>query len=377
MNTLQNNLVNWANRSVKRYIDLMNNENDYAFYTQSDLTKLFSIGAGNVDVMILGINPGSGGSYTAQKQNPGWHLNGSDMTGDKFLKGNYCTGKEGNAAWDSRKQWLYWKRLSRFFARCKSNPLYDETRFVLTNMCYFNTPKANQVSLNLLDKTKEATIELIDIVKPKRLVFLSGKNALQRLKLLKDFTHLHCNVYVGTYRSIPCLGIPHPSAYLSQMERTYISDIMAFFMNNGSDIETLSQIEQPILVTKGVRVEKNMRIADAQQVLQSFTPEEWNCETGSKGAGLRKDRDYLSFCNDAFELYSAETVQEHIQLFIKDTRLIERIADSDIDASVDENDIRGFKLFWPFRIDLYNEGYTTIVRNTVSELIKLHRVFEY
>lgn len=373
MNALRNDLVNWANRTVERYIHLVNKGNDFAFYTQSDLTKLFDVGMGNVDVMILGINPGSEGSYTEQKQKPEWHLNGSDMTGEKFLKGNYFTVEDGLSAWDSRQQWPYWKRLSRFFDKCNENPLNDETKFILTNMCCFNTPKANQVSSELLMETKEATTELISIIKPKRLVFLSGKNALQRLHLLNDFSHLPHSVYVGVYCSIPCLGLPHPSARLSRMERTYMSDVVASFMDDGTDINVLSQIGQPMCVTEEPeRIEKNVRVADARRVLQSFTPEEWNCMIESKGTGLRKDKSYVSFCNDAFELYSAETIQEHIQLFIKDTRLIERIADSDIGAFIDKNDKRGFKLFWPFRTDLYKEGYVTIVQNTVSELVKLY-----
>lgn len=371
--TLQNNLLSWANRTVERYIHLVNQGNDFAFYTQSDLTKLSGIGMGNVDVMVLGINPGSGGSYTEQKQKPEWHLNGNDMTGEKFLKGNSFTDESGLSAWESRRQWPYWKRLLRFFDKCDENPLNDETKFILTNMCCFNTPKANQVSSKLLIETKESAIELIDIVKPKRLVFLSGKKALQRLHLLNDFNRLNHSVYAGIYCGIPCLGIPHPSAYLSHTERIYISDVVAFFMNNGTNIKALRQIEQPICITaESERIDKNVRKTDASNVLKSFIPEKWNCMKKSKGTGLRKDKECISFCNGAFELYSAETIQEHIQLFIKDKRLIERIADSGIDAFIDKNDKRGFKIFWPFRTDLYKKNYTTIVKDTVQKLKTLY-----
>lgn len=85
MGTLQNNLIDWADKVVNNYIDLVNKGNDFAFYTQSDLTKLFGVCPGNVDVMILGINPGSEGSYTAQKQSPQWHLRGGEVSIDKHL----------------------------------------------------------------------------------------------------------------------------------------------------------------------------------------------------------------------------------------------------------------------------------------------------
>ena len=219
---------------------MANNDNDYAFYTQSDLTKLYNVEAGNVDVMILGINPGSSGSYTGQKNKGGWHLHGNDMTGEMFLNGNYFTEENKKSAWECREDWAYWKRLLAFFEKCKTNPLKDETKFVLTNMCYFNTPKANQIPIRLLEVTKVYTIDLIDIIKPKRLVFLSGKSALQRLNILKEFSPLGSNVYVGKYLGIPCLGVPHPSAYLSGAEREFISETIATFMNSGTDIDALS-----------------------------------------------------------------------------------------------------------------------------------------
>lgn len=295
------------------------------------------------------------------------------MTGETFLKGNYSSDKNGKSAWENRGQWAYWKRLKRFFCKCNSNPLEDETKFVLTNVCHFNTPKANQISGQLLYATKWATVELIDMINPKRLVFLSGKNALQRLNLQKDFQLLKCNVYVGTYSGIPCLGVPHPSAYLSQSERGYISETIASFMNEDADLNILSKIEQPTAMIKvSKRIERSERIADAKRVLRSFSSTDLACSTGRKGTGLRKDRDYISFCNDAFELYSAETLQEHIQLFVKDTRLIERLADFDIEASIDENDKRGYKISWPFRDDLYSVGYVSIIKDTISKLVKLY-----
>lgn len=66
METLHLQLRAWAEQTVAKYIKLANQGNDYAFYTQSDLTKLFNDKSGDVDVMVLGINPGLPSNGTSQ-----------------------------------------------------------------------------------------------------------------------------------------------------------------------------------------------------------------------------------------------------------------------------------------------------------------------
>lgn len=91
MNNLQEKLHIWALNTVEVYKTMAKEEentsfNSYtAFYTQSDLTRLSS----NPEIVIMAINPGSGGSYQKQKTNINWNLDPKKgMTVDKFLQGN-------------------------------------------------------------------------------------------------------------------------------------------------------------------------------------------------------------------------------------------------------------------------------------------------
>ena len=55
-------LLLWGEKTVQLYnkiADERGRENTPAFYTQSDLNKI--IGVNSVDILIAGINPGSGG----------------------------------------------------------------------------------------------------------------------------------------------------------------------------------------------------------------------------------------------------------------------------------------------------------------------------
>ncbi|WP_294480759.1 hypothetical protein [uncultured Bacteroides sp.] len=237
-------LATWADNTAKGYVSIAKDLGDEApsFYTQSDLTKLGQ----SPEVMILGINPGSGGTYIEQKANSNWDLNGADMDGAHLILGNYCKDANSRPVWENRTKWNYWKRLRNYFRNVtEGNPLDDESKFVLSNISFFNTPKANQLSNELLLKSIPYSIELINIIKPKRIVFLSGKNTLGKLyaisRVSKDFLlefHEVCNgIYEGIFEGIPCLGVPHPSAHLTSYDRMRVTLSIADFMNN-DDVKT-------------------------------------------------------------------------------------------------------------------------------------------
>ena len=111
---IQKELREWADRTAKGYVAIANDLKDKApsFYTQSDLTKITT----SPEVLVLGINPGSTGSYLSQKDNPNWGLNGKDMDGEHLILGNYCKNESGNTNWNDRDKWPFWWRLKAYFA---------------------------------------------------------------------------------------------------------------------------------------------------------------------------------------------------------------------------------------------------------------------
>ena len=141
MNTQLNT---WAAKTAEAYDKIAHTYNNApAFYTQSDLTKIND----SPSVLVMGINPGSGGTYQEQCKSEYWQLGGKPMDGTHLLK--------GNPSWSNRSDWAYWQRIYRLFD-VDPHPLDYEADFIVTNATFFATPKAkkrlsrNLVGINLL-----------------------------------------------------------------------------------------------------------------------------------------------------------------------------------------------------------------------------------
>ena len=235
---IQKELRRWADKTAKGYVSIASEVGDDApsFYTQSDLTKI----SDSPEVIVLGINPGSGGTYISQKGNPNWGLDGKDMDGEHLIQGNFCKNEAGNPNWNDRSKWHYWNRLKAYFRGVKTgNPLEDEKNFVVTNMSFFNSKEAKQLPLNLLIKTIPYSLDLIKVLMPKHIVFLGGAGMLGKLRranqnnLLFDMNYemVKPRVYKGQFNDIPFLAVPHPSARLKREERQTVVDSITDFMN--------------------------------------------------------------------------------------------------------------------------------------------------
>lgn len=236
---MQKKLKEWADKTAKGYVSIANEigESAPAFYTQSDLTKLLD----SPNVLILGVNPGSEGSYIDQKANPNWGLNGNDMDGKHLILGNYCKNEEGNPSWDDRNKWPFWNRLKGYFKNVlPKNPLDNEETFVVTNMSFFNSKKANQLPNKLLIKSIPFSLDLIKILAPKHIVFLGGAKLLEKLKRVNfnnalfdlNFEMIKRRVYKGKINGITFFAVPHPSARLKREERQMVIDCITDYMNN-------------------------------------------------------------------------------------------------------------------------------------------------
>ena len=239
-------LLLWGEKTVQLYnkiADERGREKTPAFYTQSNLNKI--IGVNSVDILIAGINPGSGGTYQQMIENPNWGINSATgMTAEQLISGNFGRDPQyGNCTnWSRRHTWRYFMNLKRFFKDVEEpNILDDERRFVLTNATFFNTVKEKELNQSLLKTTFPQTIDLVRRVKPKMIVWLSGRKAFSRLasisidgfsfKYDKKQNPIMAHIYMGTFDSIPCFGIPHPGAFLTTEERTLIAKFFSYVFN--------------------------------------------------------------------------------------------------------------------------------------------------
>ena len=218
-------LEKWAERASVLYNEI-GSEKKLSFYTQSPLDKLVD---NQVEVMIIGINPGSEGDYETMLSNKTWtHCNGKidNMPTWHLLKGNHNWIESMNcSSWDLHVSWPYFKGLMRYFSLIgERNILMDETKFVLTNMTFLNTKNKKDLSNDILPRTISLTVELIELIRPKMIVFLDGGDAFGYLNNLKgefkfqDHTSKYpikkvkdSSVYVGELNEIPCYGVRHPA----------------------------------------------------------------------------------------------------------------------------------------------------------------------
>lgn len=186
---------------------------DLDFYTQSDLTQLTDDKP--VELMVIGINPGYGGHYQKDRF----------AQPEDLLHGNCDFKKEGTPHLNIF-EWRIVRRLRSILDYdCIGDLMNDESRFVLTNATFFSTHKETGLNGLKVKEAQNASIEytkrLIDIIRPKHIICLGGKNCMKLLldsttPLLGDVVKLD----YGVINSIPTYGIEHTSSSWSteQME---------------------------------------------------------------------------------------------------------------------------------------------------------------
>lgn len=239
---MQNEIRKWAEEYVPRFNQLAK-ENDCCFYTQSPLNKITS----EVDLMIIGINPGCGGCYE------------KDMTVDIFLA--------GNPEWDKRfdEQGFPHKKWGRFLNGVHTFCGYDrykhaesidnDSKTVWANLTPFSTARANELNKKkaLLEIGVESTAKLMLIIKPKRILLL-GKEAFDWIKKANVLTsfeyenafHNRVPFSIGRINNIPAYCVVHPTGHwpISHDFTTQILDFMKKndVVENGVPKYSISQL---------------------------------------------------------------------------------------------------------------------------------------
>lgn len=251
MNDLQKNLLDWAEKTVKVYVDYANAHDDApAFYTQSPLNGITT----SPELLIMGINPGSFGTYKEQKdKSKNWHFKGEDMSAEELLCGNFCkTSKDSNVTqWDVFKTTKFCQNLNKYLAKININPIKNPQDCIITNATFFATLQAKDIQ-KILPKTCLQSLKLIEILSPKKVIILRGYQTIRTMRglinkcedidkpliTIRDFKAWDGCCYKCSKgeikfvnKEIKYIGIPHPSYWkLSNEEMDKIASIIADFM---------------------------------------------------------------------------------------------------------------------------------------------------
>lgn len=233
---IQEELQAWAKETVAAYHEIALKENK-AYYTQSDLSLISE----RPELMIVGINPGSEGSYKDQCENKNWsYLYKNNIDANHLLKGNYCREEGKPSSWEKHKKWKYWNGLKRCLSQTNLKTILDDDRkIIITNASFFSTSKANEISDSLLIETIPFTLKMIDKTDPKHLIFLSGKSCFEKLHRISkssniiqfEYKHVCGNIFIGKLNGKLCVGIPHPT-YKTNEELELVASVIPHLISS-------------------------------------------------------------------------------------------------------------------------------------------------
>jgi len=233
----QEELTNWAKETVDVYNPIAK-DFKLGYYAQTPL----SLVSQSPDMLILGINPGSGGGKVY-------------MTAEELLKGNPCfegLDKDGivkamrDARDDNKKRkgWALWHRLNNMLENSSNNKnlLQDFNRFVLSNMLFFGTEKESQIPKGKYrDDCARQSMKLIKKLHPKVVLLLGSEcrklfNRISETKLevLVPNSIFHC-LYGGSR----VLAIKHTAYYYSHEEIAVVGKTIGYVLDHQE--ETISK----------------------------------------------------------------------------------------------------------------------------------------
>ena len=234
---IQEELIDWAEKTVEVY---KKQTTEIGFYTQTPLSIFLKDNIQKPDLLILGINPGSGGGI---KRN----------TGAELLKGNPCfegMDSEGiikNMSGDkdnnkNRKGWALWHRLNNMlnFSNNEDHKkiLRNLDRFVLSNMIFFGTEKENQIPNIKREECAKQTIKLISIIQPKVVLLLGSQSrklfdrvSENKLEVLVPNSMYHC-----MSGKSHVLAIKHTAYYYSSIEMELIGKTIGYILDHSEEI---------------------------------------------------------------------------------------------------------------------------------------------
>ncbi len=204
MNT-KDSLKDWAEKAIEIF-NPISEETTTQYYLQSPLDQITK----PIETLVLGINPGSTKPGVTEMKSP-----------EEFLK--------GNKDWDNRFKDDYvssnWAKYfgNGHFMLCgdqerRNRSLDEDSKTVWSNLTPFATTDASKLSKVHLEEGIPVTVQLIKILKPKRIILFSTDGfkhlkpyaEVERLPIVKNVTTNRV-IEIGTIESIPTIQLPHPS----------------------------------------------------------------------------------------------------------------------------------------------------------------------
>lgn len=240
----------WAEKFVPVF-NRIAEEKDMDFYTQSPLDRINS----TVECMIVGINPGCGGTWQ-----------GHDKTTEEFLSGNKAWKDRFTSDGLPSKGWRpYLTGVHTFLNYSREmapDGIDNDNKYVWTNVTPFSTRKANQIPNDLIQISVESLCELIGILCPDRIVLL-GSNSYQYFERYAEcygkkdeicFANPFSDeikIHIGRIEGIPCYCVSHPTGHwpvshdFTTIVLNYLKEIDV--VENGkavNDLETIIKMVQ-------------------------------------------------------------------------------------------------------------------------------------
>ena len=234
---IQAKLEKWAKETVEVY---KKQSTEIGFYTQTPLSIFLKDNIQKPDLLILGINPGSGGGI---RRNTGTELLKGNpcfegMDSDRIIK-NMSEEKDNNK---NRKGWALWHRVNNMLKFSNNEDhkkiLRNLDRFVLSNMIFFGTEKENQIPNIKREECAKQTIELISILQPKVVLLLGSQSrklfdrvSENKLEVLVPNSMYHC-----MSGKSHVLAIKHTAYYYSSIEMELIGKTIGYILDHSEEI---------------------------------------------------------------------------------------------------------------------------------------------
>ena len=259
-------LRDWAARTIEVY---KKQSTEIGFYTQTPLTSFLEDNVHEPDLLILGINPGSGGGI-------------KNNTGMELLKGNPCfEGMDSKGIIDNmsegidnnknRKGWALWHRLNNMLKYSNNeehkNLLRDLDRFVLSNMIFFGTEKEKQIPNIKREECAKQTMKLISLLRPKVVILLGNQSrklfdkiSESKLKVLVPNSMYHC-----MYGKSHILAIKHTAYYYSNEEMAVVGKTIGYVLDNHDGTINKETIDASYIKEDIIRFEERLKMIQSKR----------------------------------------------------------------------------------------------------------------
>lgn len=172
------------------------------------------------DLLFVGINPGGNKSYDEQVSQ---HRGGKDRETLSDIAQGYNIYRDFE---NNRSQASALSRIASL------TPFIQEDKVIGINVCYFNSTQANDLSPKIFNFCAELTKELLDILQPKKIIFLTtAADTLKKVGVQK-VKSVGAYVKEGDWQGRKVLALPNHGFYraYSYENASKISDILKEYL---------------------------------------------------------------------------------------------------------------------------------------------------